>query len=1226
MNFTVTCFRGLFPALFAALLLPLCGQDLPLAGTPQKPLLLLQLGNAPAKVAADHLRTCTGTTASADADVAVSSQADTVTVARKGLGKWSASFRFALPPEHPSGEFTFWARWRQGGDPNVCPQSFAVFAGPDADSLEARASMTLRSPGWKFAWVDGKKLQLKENDRVLEIRNSGQAQDAKVFSAFLLGGPRPPPPPVPLPVAASAEHPIVLLGFGKRPLNRDAAEPGAQLRAGTVSAGAGAERAAIAGTTANVFHKGFGDWGAAFRFELGAQPVEPGYYSFQARYMCGGEPSQVRQTFVLRAGPDAATLGRRGSFQTVNKTPFQQAWLAGKGTFAVFPGDRVLEIVNSGKAHDVKVFEGFMLVREAPMPAWLSAERARWRSQFLAAIKPPAQTTRTLYVLDGDGPGDEALFGGLAQVDAQPFYEALQVNYLAGAEAAGTAADLNLPGLPAAVLTNADRQVLGVLHRPASAGQVARFLAAPETGGPLPEYAAGPAAEPVPLPASGVPQQWLVGVNWPGQTGVGRWGLDAEATQRPNPGEMIAYGYYTAGNRRGEWTERAPTPDGAVTLTERLDESYAWGKATNYAVLYLHADKEFAVRLHLHHSGIRSALYLDGSELPLALEGEAPFAFARRPAPTAAEVVERAGQEIHDDVAVPGNAEAPRLAVLPLRAGWHCLILKLVHAQGKGERVVFAARFDGADGAPPAGLRTLTRDPDAVPGLTRAAAGLWPTLTLAGVPGNLPRPGEPLTVVADLRVTPSFLAAWCPPAFLPIAGKLRLRLADYDGKEVRTVAVAGRFPAVVTVDLGPAPGPGYYTLTPELVTADGRLIRRYYADGFSVVLGNQSQQARVDRKKLMNSWYYAFNDWESFAPWLERTGLFKNVGSIPGLSGKDLDAKWADAKARGIVLFADFAGDSNWLNNDAKAAEGLVALAAPYTRYFKGINEIDGRFGGDEGVAWQVSRQPEQYVARTRWQYEAVHRARPDAIHFGGSVYTSGNSRSRADHPEIPGPREWLRQCLALGLDACLDAWDVHAYPQYPPRLEAESVSNSPRETDLGVRDVYREAGIPFHKPFLLGETSAMVFHGFTGLRWQADTLTKMVAWCNSRPDWLGMALCAAHHDRRKTAEEYAMARNPGEAAIYTAGALIDGLDYRRAPAADAEVQAAWFGGTFLIWRADDQPGTWSMALDPAREWLLVDVVGRARPLAVENGQASFAIGTSPVYVLSRQTYADLTR
>ncbi|MFA4945353.1 MAG: hypothetical protein WC789_11705 [Lentisphaeria bacterium] len=1204
--------------------------ELPARGTAEKPQLLLQLGAAPAAAATAELAVVAGgEVVGHEGDRGIEVSAEEVQSLRAGQGKWAVNFRFRLPAGHPAGDFTFWARWKQGGDPNTSAQAFELWAGPDEASLEKRGASKLKPGGWSHVWRDGARVTLKPEDRLFEVRNSGNGMTGKVFSAFLLGGPKPPPPPVELPLTGSAEQPVIALGFGKVPFNQPAPGPAVRLFPGTIAAKDGAivKYASIGGAAATVAQKGFGETGTTFQFELD-RPVPPGFYSFHARYMSGGEPSQVRQSFTVKAGPDAQSLGERGSFQTLNKTPFKQQWLAGNGTFAILPGDQVIQIVNRGKAHDAKVFEGFALGFEAALPAWLTAEKAARRAHFLAQGGRPAATPETtLYLVDGPGAGDAALFAGLAQDAAKPWLETAQVHYLIGAEAEKMAQWLNLPATPAAVVVDADRKVRGVLAEPKDAAQVAQFLASPGTAGLIPPHPELATPAPTSLRRDGAPAQWLVGVNWPGQNGVGRWGLDAEAMQRPNPGDLIAYGYYTAGNRRGEWSARGVDGNGACVLTEKLEDSYAWGKATNYAVVYLQADQPVKAVLRFQHTGIKSALYLDGVEQPLADDQAPPFTLGRPAAAAGKEVVaERAGQEIHDDVAAVQAAEPPRAATLELAKGWHCLVVKLVHAQDKGARVLFAGKFTGEDGQGLAGIRTQASDPTVPLGVARAAAGLWPSLTLKGIPGNLPRPGEPLTLVADLRVTPSFLAKWCPAAFLPINATLRVRLADYDGKEIKTVEAKGSFPAILELDLGPAPGAGYYSLTPELVTADGRLVHRFHPDGFSVVLGNAAQKERVEKKELMNSWYYAFNDWETFAPWLERIGMLKNVGSTPGLSGTDIPAKWEDAKKRGIVLFADFAGDSNWMNNDPKNAEGVVALTPKYTRYFKGINEVDGRFGGDEGVAWHISRQPQKYVERTKWQHAAVHQARPDAIFFGGSVYTSGNSRRRADHPEIPGPREWLRECLKLGLDQYLDAWDVHAYPQFPPRLEAPSVSNSPRETDLGVRDVYRELGIPCTKPFLLGETSAMVFHGFTALRWQADTLAKMAAWTNSREDWLGIALCAAHHDRRKTAEEYAMARNPGEAAAYTAGALIDGLPYRRVAVADQEVQAGWFGNTFMVWRTDDRSGDWTLPLDGAQEWLLVDVVGRAKPLAVQDGRAIFPIGPSPVYVLAKAEYERLTR
>ena len=1197
---------------------PLQAQELPAMAASERPPILLQLGRSPE--APD--RSCLavhGEVVDHTGDRGIQLAAREVTSLRGSNGIWATSFRFALPPGHPAGAYTFWAHWKQGGDPRTSVQTFEVWAGPSATSLVKRAASALTPGGWTYVWRAGATVAIAPGDAVVEVRNRGNGQTAKTFDAFLLGHPKPPPEPVALPAAGTADHPVVALGFGAAPLWHAANDAAVVVLAGTVAAkSTNVLYASVGGDTATVAHKGFGEWGATFRFVRSEGDVPPGFYTFHARYMSGGEPSQARQTFTLLAGPDVDHLGVRGTFQTANNTPFKQQWVAGRGVAAVFPGDHVLQVVNAGKAHDVKVFEGFALAFDSPMPAWMTAERAQLRSRLLAAVKPLAQATRTLYVVDGDG-HDAMLFDGLARSVTQAEGASTRVIHLLGPPADAMARDLHLSVLPAAVMVNEDRRVLGVFADPADAGQVATFLAAPATAGVIPAYPEEPAAPATAL-LNGVPAQWLVASGWPGRSGVGHWGLDAEALQRPNPGDVYAYGFYTAGNRSGRWTPRSTGTNGVCIITEALAESYAWGRGTSYAVVYLDAARAVAVSLHLQHSGEASAAYLDGVEQALQADPAPVVRLGRQATAVGTQVVDRVGQETHDDISLPQSAQPAQCTTLSLAPGTHCLVLKLVHAQGKGEAVLFAAAFTGADAA---AIRTQVGDPAVAPAVARAAAGLWPSLTLEGVPGNLPRPGEPLTLVADMRVLPSFVGKQSPEAFLPIDATLRVTMRDYAGKPVRAWETRGVFPAVAKLDLGPAPVAGYYALTPELVAADGRLIHRFHPDGFSVVRGNTAQRARVDRKELWNSWYYAFNDWDTFAPWLERLGLFKNVGSIPGTT-PEAGARWKDAQARGIVLVGDFAGDSAWMNNATNTAQAVVALAPAYTRYFKTVNEIDGRWNGAEAAAWDAVRTPTQWVARARWHYEALHKARPDAVYFGGSLYCSGVER--AGTPPILGPRAWFRRCLELGLDQYVDAWDVHAYPQFPPKLEAPSVSNSPHETDLGILEVMKELGKANTKPFLLGETGAMVWHGFAGMRWQAATVAKLAAWTNSREDWLGVAFCAAHHNRRVTMEEYGMAHNPGEAALYTAGALIDGLPYKRVPAEDPAIQAATFGDTFMAWRADDRESEWSLSPAGDGPWVLVDVVGNAAPLERHDGVLRIPLGTSPVYALSRERYEALTR
>ena len=1218
MGFKINTSFGIVSALAAGFFFQgeVFSQELPVKPSKDKPAILLSLGSEKQNSKDPALVVCSnGIVSLQEADSTTSSK-DEVNILKKGFGRSAATFRFNLPDGHPSGEFTFWAHWKQGGDPNVCQQKFEVWAGADETKLDLRNSQNLKSNGWNYIWADGKTLTIKPEDKIVEVRNSGNAHDAKIFNSFLLAGPR---PPEPLPISATKEKPVLVLGFGKEPLRKHGDEPNVFALAGKIISAEGAESSNIGASDANIMKKGFGSWGAVFQFDL-QQDVPAGFYNFNAKYKSGGEVSQVRQSFVVKAGPDEQNLGERGVFQTVNRNPWNYQWVKGHGTFAIFPGDKVVQIVNSGKADGAKIFNAFVLGMENPLPAWMSSEQGMLRSKFLSMGKNVEKSDKILYLLDGKGEGDKILFEGLCQDSQKSWYESTPIRYLLGAEAESMSRDLNLPGLPSALIVDSDRKVLGVLNRPESIEKVMQFMSDPSKGGLIPSYPELKQPEPAVL-VDGSPKQWLVATGWPGHCGVGHWGVDAESYQRPNPGDLYAYGYYTMGNRTGRWEERQTGENGVCKITEKLAESFAWGKCTSYAVVYLHASEDIKAVLHFQHSGIESAVFLDGTDIPLQADSSPSYTLPRQNKAEGQQVIKRNDNEIHDDVVIPQSAQTPLMANLNISKGSHCLILKLVHAQNQGETVLFTGKLTGADGSQLPGIRTQVCDPTAVLGIAKAAAGLWPSLTMENIPGNLPRPGEQLTLVADMRVIKSFIAGWLPKVFLPINATLRVTMKDYNGKEIKTFEAKGIFPNIIRMDLGKAPSAGYYSLTPSLYTADGRFIHRFHPDGFSVVLGNSAQKERLEKKELWNSWYYALNDqWDTFAPWLERTGLLKNQGSFPGTPKEETLAKWEDAKKRGITLVGDFAGDSNWMNNSEKDAQGIVDILPKYTRYFKSVNEIDGRTNDEE---WNPTTNPEQWVKRAKWQYEALHKARPDTIFFSGSLYCSAVHRKKE---KTLGPYDWFKKCLELGFDNYIDAWDVHAYPQFAPRLEAASVSNSQNETDLGVLKVMSELGKKNTKPFMLGETSAMVWHGFAGMRWQAATVAKMAAWTNSREDWMGIAFCAAHHNRRITAEEYGMSHNPGEAAIYTAGALIDGFPYRRLTTEDKEIQAAYFGDTFMIWRADDKTSDWKMKLEGAGPWVIVDVVGQAKPLEVKDGEAKFQIGTSPVYILTRENYEKLTK
>jgi hypothetical protein len=242
--------------------------DLPVKGTVEQPVIALELGSEPATTPESGVLVCTGKITGSEGADRVATGADDVQVVHNGSGKWNATFWFHLPAGHPAATYTFWARWAQGGDPNVCSQTFEVWAGADETKLELRSKQQLKPTGWKATWVDGKPLTLKADDAVLEIRNSGAGQDAKVFDAFLLGGPKPPPPPVELPISGTKDKPVVALGFGKVPFNQREPDPAVLVHSGKVVEKPGADAAGIGTDVVTVIHKGFGDWGATFQFDL----------------------------------------------------------------------------------------------------------------------------------------------------------------------------------------------------------------------------------------------------------------------------------------------------------------------------------------------------------------------------------------------------------------------------------------------------------------------------------------------------------------------------------------------------------------------------------------------------------------------------------------------------------------------------------------------------------------------------------------------------------------------------------------------------------------------------------------------------------------------------------------------------------------------------------------------------------------------------------------------
>jgi len=1188
---------------------------LPIKASAERPALLLELGSEPPSVGVDDktTRVFAGVVHGHEGDASIQTDKDEISSLHPGFGSWKLSFRFNVKPGLPAKPYTFWARWRQGGDPKVCVQSFEVWAGPDPSRLELRATLPMKPKGWDYAWIAAESpVNLKIDDAIIEVRDNGAGHDAKVFDAFLLA-----PPLSALPATGTADRPLVLLDLGNAPVFGAAEkDPALHVQPGTVTAGPGAESVLTEKDEVQVFHQGFGSWGANFRFELGPA-MAPGQYRFFARYKSGGEVAQVSQNFTVKAGAKPDELATRADFSLTNTTPWEYQWLQAAATITVLPGDRWLEINNTGKADGAKVFDAFLLKLETPLGDWMNAAQAQARNRFLALTKTLPAANRRLTVLDGKGGKGKILFRGLASDAARPSYEKLPVSYLIGPEAEALARSLNLPALPAALMTDDHYGILGVLTKPKSEDQVPRFLADPGKAGMMPTPAAVVADAAKPL-KSGVPEAWLVGGLQDGLAGVSIVGLDSEPVLRPNPGQPYLSLQMMGGEMR-TWRVAATQANGIADIEASTQHSYGWSRGSGYAQLYLHADQPTRVLLHLKQSGIKSAAWLDGRSFALTNDPNPPAGFS-----SSGEQLKTLLKGLTTEglvaTALPDRTEAPQAATLNLSQGWHSLLIKLVMQHDQGQRFYFAGLFTDPAGRPLDTIKSQLTDPGADLALNGIAAKLRPLIYI-DAPANLPHPGDPLKLRVDMRWH-SILEETSLPAPLPrFQAKLRLRLVDYSGNQIAVREIAGLFPGQVKVDFGKAAKSGYYAVYPSLHTSDGKLIMNYPADGFSVVRGAAEQKKRLDKKKLWNNDYYALADGDKsfmqeggYFAWLGRMGIYKSYGSYPGFEAQYL-AKWKRAKQLGLVLFADSSGDSNWLNDNQADGQNFINAAAAFTRFFKSTNEIDIR----REAEWQKLRDPAHWVQRAKWEYEQVHKQRSDAHYVGGSLVRPGDRE---------GAGQWFKQVLQLNLDRYQDAWDIHAYPQQAPRFGGP-IGNSESEDERGVLAAYASLGRKNSLPFWLGETGAKAMHGFTGRRWQAEQVAKMIAWVNSRSDYLGLAFCIGHEYDLAYGRiwDYSMGHKPGEAALYTAGALIDGLPYQAFDAKDTHIQAAYFGETLMIWRTDEIIGNWQLKLDPGKPWVLVDVVGHVQKLTVDaSGNANIPISVSPVYVLSRSEYHRLTR
>ena len=958
-----------------------------------------------------------------------------------------------------------------------------------------------------------------------------------------------------------------------------------------------AARAFVHGNTLVLRKDGYAHASATLRFKL-PDDVEPGVYSVWTCFTLGGVATQ---RFAFRVGPAPGQLRDRTVFSQSNGVSWKTEWRSAGRTLRIYPGDGWLEIVVSGMATQQKNLDAFLLTLTAPLPEHTTAESGQWRAlaDSLFAVKPEYR----IYVLEsGDARDADPFFRYVAR-NAAHLRTTVSVTTFIGKQAVKHAANWGGGELPAMLVMDDCYALRGALCGTVDVQQVAAFMAstmAPgRAPGPFPKRP-GHATERAQALWNGSPRAWLVVDGWGGPAGLSLWGIDNERRVRPNPGDACLAVCFDR-MVPTHWAARETTDRGTAVINSNTAD-YSWPKGVGYAHIYLHSDRAVDCVLHTAQTGISTHAWLDGQPLVFETDPQPPAPFSgeqKASSPNVTGVNDQGGQ-----VQVTlGRREPPRVVRFELAEGHHRLLVKLVMQHRKGEVFSFAAKLTDLHGQPLTGVQTQLSDPRAAHGLRAEALRLQP-LIHTDEPLNLVYPGQSLKLRLDLRRQRPRQDERTVGPIIPFDAKLELVITDYDGVEVDRRETQAQFPGVVTVDFGKAPNTGYYAVQANLYsTRDGEVILSCPADGFSVVRGTAAQFARRDRKKMAVTYYFMAGGEKYrtlYFPWMTRMGIHRNIGSNPGFP---LDLAKA-AKDAGLALTMDF-WDIHSSYTQQRRGE-LAAKAAPYTRWYKSFNEVD--------IVPRVRKTPEHWVARMKGEYEAVKAARPDALYVGGSLVR-------------PGTDTWFTECLKLGIEKYHDVWDVHAYPQRPPKLEG-TLSNSPNETELGVLTCYKRAGKTNTKPFWIGETGARACHGYDGRRWQADTVAKMVACVCSRRDFQYVGFLIPWHygrdDRRLHLNDIGTGHMPGEAAYYTASALIDGFPYSRLGVGGKHVQAAQFGDTRMLWTTAG-PREVSLPLDGADAWLRVDVVGRVRELPTENGVARLRLTGSPVYVLPRADYERLT-
>ena len=954
-------------------------------------------------------------------------------------------------------------------------------------------------------------------------------------------------------------------------------------------------RAFTSGNTLVLRKDGYVHSSAKLRYPL-PDGVQPGRYDVWTSFTLGGVATQG---FTVRGGPDPEHLQKRSAFNQSNGVSWKMQWRKASSQFSIYPGDKYIEIVVAGMATQQKDLDAFALVLAEALPSNVtleSAESAGWRAAADSFVA--GEPEYRVYIFEGDDGRDaDPFFRYFAGKEAVQRKDKIAVTTFRGENVAAFAKRMRVESLPAMLVMNNRYTLRGALTGKTDDERVKAFMdSAMKAGrapGPFLKRAASDPESPEPL-RQGSPRAWLVIDGWGGPAGLSLWGIDTEPRVRPNPDEPRLAVYFDR-RQPTKWRPVQANDKGMAVINSRTTD-YAWATGVGYAHLYLHADRDVTARLHLAHTGIYATGWLDGQRLELERDSTPPESLLQEQ-PTDAIVAGTNDQGGRVKVRLATRAPA-QAVTLTLEQGWHRLLVKLVMQHKKGETFALAAKLTDSEGAPLAGVQTRLSDPEAALDINAEAVRLSP-LVYADAPLNLAYPGKPLKLRVDLRRLPRREDRIVTP-LVPFDAKLSVLVTNYDGREVARRETSTQFPAVVTIDLGTASETGYYAVHTTLHHPDGRLIAAYPADGFSVIRGTAAQEERKAKKKVAVCYYFMAGNQkyrDLYFPWMQRMGIYRNIGSNPGFPIELGEA----AKQAGIFLTADFWDIHNAYTQQQRL--DLANRAAQFTPWFKSFNEVD--------IHPTVRRTPSEWVQRVKGEYEAAKAARPSAVYVGGSLVRTGTD-------------DWFTECLRLGLEKHHDAWDVHAYPKYPPKLEG-TLSNSSNETELGVFTCFQRAGKTNTLPFWIGETGARSCHGFDGRRWQADMVAKMVACVASREDfhYIGFLVPWQYSRARGSHSDIETGHMPAEAAYYTASALIDGFPYQRLDLGQ-NIQAAQFGETMMLWTTG-QPTELRIPIATQEPMVRVDVVGRVHALPTDNGAVRLQATGSPVYVLKRDLYERLT-